>query len=111
MIETDGFVSVCSINDLTENSGKRFFIDETEIALFKADGEIYALDNICPHQHAAIIYDGFIEDGCVVCPAHGWEFELKTGCLKSGSKGITRHPVLIRDEHIYVKVLKKELRW
>ena len=50
-----------------------------EIAVFKIDSKVFALSNICPHQHTALIYDGFVEDGCVVCPAHGWKFNLRTG--------------------------------
>jgi nitrite reductase/ring-hydroxylating ferredoxin subunit len=58
-----------------------------------------------------LIYDGFIEDDCVVCPAHGWMFELKTGKLKAGSSRLTTYPVIIEDDHIFVKVSKKDMNW
>lgn len=107
----DGFTKLCKVSELTDRQGKRFIVDETEIALFKVDNEIYALSNICPHQHTALIYDGFIEEDCVVCPAHGWMFELKSGKLKNGQSGLTKFPVFVKDEEIYVKVTKKELNW
>ncbi|MBS4035063.1 MAG: Rieske 2Fe-2S domain-containing protein [Ignavibacterium sp.] len=96
---------------MSERQGKRFIVDETEIALFKVDDEIYALSNICPHQHTALIYDGFIEDNCVVCPAHGWMFDLKSGKLKTGNSRLTTYPVIIEDDNIFVKVSKIDLNW
>ncbi len=76
------FTKICSVLDIEENAGKRFIINETEIAVFKSNGNIFALNNICPHQQTALIYDGFIEEGCVVCPAHGLKFDLRTGNKK-----------------------------
>ena len=105
------FTKICSVNDISENSGKRFIINETEIAVFKSNDKIFALNNICPHQHTALIYDGFIEDGCVVCPAHGWKFDLRTGNKKSGSRGLDSYEVKIVDGNIYVKVVPKKVNW
>jgi 3-phenylpropionate/trans-cinnamate dioxygenase ferredoxin subunit len=105
------FTKICSVLNIEENAGKRFIINETEIAVFKSDGNIFALSNICPHQQTALIYDGFIEEGCVVCPAHGWKFDLRTGNKKSGSRGLDSYEVKIVDEIIYVKVVPKKFNW
>lgn len=53
--------------------------DENEIAIFKVDGQYFAVDNICPHNHTAQMYDGYIEGMYVSCPVHGFQFHLKTG--------------------------------
>lgn len=105
------FRKICSVLDIEENAGKRFIINETEIAVFKSNGNIFALSNICPHQQTALIYDGFIEEGCVVCPAHSWKFDLRTGNKKSGSRGLDSYEVKIVDEIIYVKVVPKKFNW
>lgn len=105
------FTKICSVDDIEEDAGKRFIINETEIAVFKSNGNIFAVSNICPHQQTALIYDGFIEEGCVVCPAHGWKFDLRTGNKKSGSRGLDSYEVKIVDEIIYVKVVPKRLNW
>lgn len=111
MTDKEGFTKLCKVSDLKENEGKRFIIDEAEIALFKTNGEIFAVDNICPHQHAAIIYDGFVENGCVVCPAHGWQFDLKTGCKMTGSRGLKSYKVKVTGNEVYVMVPREEYRW
>lgn len=107
----EGYVKICKVSDLKENQGKRFIINDVDIAVFKVDGEIFVLNNICPHQHTALIYDGFIEDGCVVCPAHGWMFNLKTGKQPTGARGLDSYPVKIIDDQIYSLVKPKELKW
>lgn len=108
---TSGFDKICSLSDLSENEGKRFIVNDTELAVFKVNDKIYVLSNVCPHQHTALIYDGFIEDGCVVCPAHGWMFDLATGKTPMGSRGLNVYESKIIDDEIFVKVIKKELNW
>ena len=96
---------------MKESKGCRFIADDTEIALFKLDENVYALSNICPHQQTKLIYDGIIEDGCVVCPVHGWMFNLHTGKKKSGSRGLDTYPVRVIKEEVFVKVKRKDFRW
>lgn len=109
--ELHGFVKICKVDDLDEEIGKRFLVDDVEVAVFKAEGEVYALSNICPHQHTHLIYDGCVEDGKVTCPLHGWMFELKTGNMAEGRKGLDSFEVKIIDGEVYVKVFKKEFNW
>ena len=106
-----GFTRVCPADELKEQHGKRFIIDNMEIALFKLEGNIYALSNICPHQHTALIYDGFLEHGCVVCPAHGWMFDLQTGKTPTGGRGIDTYETKVIGGEVFVKVVKKEMKW
>lgn len=106
-----GFQRICSLKDLHENVGKRFIVNDVEIAVFLVNKKIFVLNNICPHQHSALIYDGFIEDEFVVCPAHGWKFNLRNGKKDSGSNGLDSYPVEIKDSQVYVKVHPKKYSW
>ena len=110
-LEDEGFTFICSIEDLIESIGKKFIINDTEIAVFKINSEVFAVSNICPHQQTHLIFDGFIEDEFVVCPAHGWKFNLRTGKKDSGSNGLQVYPVEIVDDKVYVKVLPRQMRW
>jgi 3-phenylpropionate/trans-cinnamate dioxygenase ferredoxin subunit len=107
----DRFTKVCKVSELRENQGKRFIINDVDIAVFKVNGEIFVLNNICPHQHTSVIYDGFIEDGCVVCPAHGWMFNLITGKQPTGARGLDSYQVKIIDDELFAIVKAKELKW
>ena len=109
--ELEGFEKICKLTDLQEKIGKRFMINDIDIAVFKVDGKIYALNNICPHQHASIIYDGFVDNGCVICPAHGWEFLLKNGKMYTGGSGLDPYEVKIINNDVYVKIYGKKVDW
>lgn len=48
------------------------------ICLANVDGELRAVDNVCPHRGAPL-GQGWVEGESVVCPWHTWTFNLKTG--------------------------------
>ncbi len=74
------FVIACRSIELHERKPKNiFFDDELQVAIFRIDGALYAVSNICPHQHAAVICEGFIEELTVTCPLHGWIYSLENG--------------------------------
>lgn len=110
-LEEKGFAFVCSVSELSDNIGKKFIVNDIEIAVFRIASEVFAVSNICPHQQTRLIYDGFVEDEFVVCPAHGWKFNLRTGKKDSGSNGLQVYQVEIKDNKVFVKVSPKELRW
>jgi nitrite reductase/ring-hydroxylating ferredoxin subunit len=99
------FVKICKASEIYNLKGKRFQLDdENEIALFKVDGIIYAVDNICPHNHTSQMYDGYIEEMFLACPVHGYQFHLKTGeqPTKMGCK-LRTFEVKVIDDFVYVK--------
>jgi len=110
-LEDESYQKVCSLDDLHDSKGKRFLIDDVDIALFKIDGKVYALNNICPHQHTALIFEGFLENNCIVCPSHGWKFDIKTGKKPSGSNGLETYKVELVGDDVYVKINQKKLNW
>ncbi|OGH56073.1 MAG: hypothetical protein A3G34_13060 [Candidatus Lindowbacteria bacterium RIFCSPLOWO2_12_FULL_62_27] len=71
--------------------------DGRAVALFNVAGQIYALDNTCPHAGGPL-GEGYLEDKTVTCPWHGWSFDVTTGecqnnpdaaaqCLKTTVQG------------------------
>lgn len=110
-LEEEGFAFICSRNDLTENIGKKFIVNDIEIAVFKIGPEVFAVSNICPHQQTRLIYDGFIEDEFVVCPAHGWKFNLRTGKKDTGGNGLQVYSVEVIDDKVFIKIIPKEVKW
>jgi nitrite reductase/ring-hydroxylating ferredoxin subunit/DMSO/TMAO reductase YedYZ heme-binding membrane subunit len=48
------------------------------IAVFRDNGEIGALTNLCAHQNGPL-GEGRIIDGCVTCPWHGYQYRLADG--------------------------------
>ena len=110
-LEEEGFTFICSMDELKESIGRKFIINDIEIAVFKINSEVFAVSNICPHQQTHLIFDGFIEDEFIVCPAHGWKFNLKTGKKDSGSNGLQVYTVKVVDDQVYVQVMTKQVKW
>lgn len=95
-------IPVCHLDDLP--AGESIRIDTAPpIAVFNADGEIYAIDDTCTHQDASLA-DGWLEGCLVECPLHAAAFDLRTGaptCLPA-RLAVRTHPVTVEGGMIYV---------
>jgi nitrite reductase/ring-hydroxylating ferredoxin subunit len=54
-----------------------------QIMLYRHDGTLYALDNICSHA-GGLLSRGEVADMTVTCPLHGARFALADGCVGRG---------------------------
>jgi len=77
-LQESGFYEVCSIDELEENCAKSVFIDGENIAIFKYDGKLSAVHNVCKHQMGPL-GEGKIVDGCITCPWHGYQYLPENG--------------------------------
>lgn len=83
------WVRLCRSIDVVERRGFRVEFDwDHDIALFRVEGVVCAVSNVCPHKRAAMIYDGFVEEGTVQCPLHGWTYNLRTGASVVGASSL-----------------------
>jgi len=73
-----GFVAVCTIGDIPEKRARIFVLAGERIAVFKYDGKISAVSNVCQHQNGPL-GEGKIIDGCITCPWHGYQYLPDTG--------------------------------
>lgn len=48
------------------------------VALANVDGELHALDGLCPHQGGPL-GTGRLCGRVLTCPWHGWQFDVVTG--------------------------------
>ena len=69
-------------DEIKEGAAKLVRVNNEEIAVFKHQGQLCAIQNTCPHQGGQLSM-GSIEAGEVVCPLHGWRFHLKTGACST----------------------------
>jgi nitrite reductase/ring-hydroxylating ferredoxin subunit len=64
--------------EIPEGAARMIRVKGEEMAVFKRAGQVYAIQNICPHEGGQLS-KGRLEGGEVVCPLHGYKFDLKTG--------------------------------
>jgi len=67
------FRQVCRVDEIPENRAKTVMIDGENIAIFKYDNQLSAINNLCRHQNGPL-GEGKIIDGCVTCPWHGYQY-------------------------------------
>ena len=64
--------------DITDNQTVSVTLDGKNILICKANGDFYAVDNMCTHQRAELT-GGRIRNCYLACPLHGVRFDLRTG--------------------------------
>jgi len=69
----EGFVEVCPVESIRENRARVVSSGGERIAVFRYDGKVSALSNVCAHQNGPL-GEGKIIDGCVTCPWHGYQY-------------------------------------
>jgi methionine sulfoxide reductase heme-binding subunit len=77
-LQEQGFFYVCETTVLENNQAKIFCIDQERIAVYKMDGKLYAIHNVCKHQGGPL-GEGRIIDGCITCPWHGYQYLPQNG--------------------------------
>ena len=72
-------VPVCHIDELEEKRGRVVVLPDGErAAIFKYDGKVSALSNLCAHQNGPL-GEGRMLFGCVTCPWHGYQYRPEDG--------------------------------
>lgn len=99
------FHPVASVSQVPTEYGLQVTIGQDEIALFKLDDGIYAIEGVCTHG-AARLADGYVEGDLIECPQHAGAFEIKSGkavtppCVVD----VKTYPVKIDGETVLVGV-------
>lgn len=70
---TDGWLKVCNIDEIQEDRAKIFTVEGQRVAVFKYEGKLSAIHNVCKHQGGPL-GEGKIVDGCITCPWHGYQY-------------------------------------
>ena len=81
---------VAGLEDLPEGRVKVVTAGSQTIALTHVNGEYGALDNRCAHQGGPL-GEGSIENNCLRCPWHGWDFDPLTRCFSNRSASQCDH--------------------
>jgi nitrite reductase/ring-hydroxylating ferredoxin subunit/DMSO/TMAO reductase YedYZ heme-binding membrane subunit len=72
------FVDACAVADIPENRARIVCLSGERVAIFKYDGNISAVSNVCQHQNGPL-GEGKIVFGCITCPWHGYQYQPDTG--------------------------------
>jgi nitrite reductase (NADH) small subunit len=79
---------------------------DCRIAVFRAeDGNLYAIEDRCPHRGARLSNGAVFDNDRVACPDHGWTIRLADGGVEPPDQGQVRtFEVKVEDGVVYVRV-------
>jgi methionine sulfoxide reductase heme-binding subunit len=76
--DPEGFLEVCDASRIPESRALVIPVGDERVAIFRYDGKISAISNVCRHQNGPL-GEGKIIDGCVTCPWHGYQYKPEDG--------------------------------
>ena len=97
------WTDVAAEADLFEGAGIAVTPNGHDIALFKLENGVFAIDNQCSHGNAKLC-DGFVEGHHVECPFHQALFNLHDGSVACGpaTEPVKSWPVKIDDGRVLI---------
>ncbi len=99
------WIDIAGQAEVGEGQVNPYSAEGWRIALFRVNGELFALHDLCTHG-AARLSDGWVEGGCVECPLHQGLVEIATGQPKSApiTEAIRTFPVRVVDGRVEVEI-------
>ncbi len=98
------FIKATTLQQLHERRGTLVNIDGQDIVIFKHHGDVFALSNVCAHQHFSMLHQGEIEGCEVTCPMHGWKYDMKTGKSTTGQGRVATFGVKVAGDEVLIDV-------
>jgi len=98
-----GFAKVCAVDDIPENRACIGTVAGERVAVFRYDGKVSAVSNVCQHQNGPL-GEGEVIDGCITCPWHGFQYDPDTGASPPPfTEKVPTFDVKIEDGTVYVR--------
>jgi len=96
-------VKVLALSELPPGKGVLVTVNGHDVAVFRRGEEILGIGNDCPHQGGSLC-DGWVEGEIVICPVHGWEFDMRTGaCMTVPGERVPRYTATVEDGAVHLE--------
>jgi len=95
-------IKVCSLDELERERYKVLSVDGRVVLVLLDKGNVYALDNRCPHMGFPL-HRGTVKDGILTCHWHHAKFDLAGGCtFDPFADDVTSFQVEVRDGEVFL---------
>lgn len=104
---TEKYYVVAARTELEATPQMHVELGGEEILLCRDGEEIFAVSYLCSHE-AFTLEGGTITKGCITCPYHGAEFDLRTGAVLAAPayEPIKTYPVRLEGDTIAIGVME-----
>ena len=100
----DKWVRVASLSDVpAEGIGHAVKAEGLDIALFRWNDSVYAIEDLCPHLGFPLS-EGIMQLGEIICSWHGWHVRLEDGTCRRERERAKVFACEVRDGDVYVKI-------
>jgi nitrite reductase/ring-hydroxylating ferredoxin subunit/ferredoxin-thioredoxin reductase catalytic subunit len=96
-------VPVFKVADLPDGQIRHVKVGRHDIAVARVADEFFALSNVCRHAFAPLA-EGFMDGYQVMCPWHGWRYDVRDGTTDHPGSDVKTYPVSVVDGEIRVRV-------
>ncbi|MDX9757846.1 MAG: nitrite reductase (NAD(P)H) small subunit [Bacteroidota bacterium] len=103
------FIKITTLDALHEGRGRSVSVEGRDIAVFLIQGVVYAVENLCPHQHIPVLDEGELDGTVVTCPMHGWQFDLATGKHVHSSSRLTKYETRIDGRDVLISLPAEDI--
>jgi nitrite reductase (NADH) small subunit len=105
LLSMSDFVKLTTASELPgENEAKEFALGDKVICVANVNGTISAMDNVCLHRGGPL-GQGMIEDGKLVCPWHGWQWDPATGeAVHNPAAKVAVYPLKMENGELLIKL-------
>jgi nitrite reductase (NADH) small subunit len=105
------FERIAGMDEVTPARPKRVMVGELEVVLFQIGDEIFAVENLCPHQQYSVFHQGVLDGYTITCPMHAWSFDVRSGKAVTGSGRIRTFELRVVGNEILIKNSETEQRF
>src|SRR6185503_14383065 len=96
------FIKILDVEQLLPGHVTIVNVKGRDVCLANYEGEFFALDNKCPHRGGQL-GDGQLHGPDVLCPLHGWDFDVRTGISRYDHLDrVTTYPVRRMNGHVEI---------
>lgn len=92
-------IAVAKVSDVPAGDSHCVEYDGERVAVFNVDGRFFAISDLCPHAGGPLS-EGFIENGRITCPWHGWSFDLNPENVEPPNDMICKYRVHVEGDDI-----------
>ncbi len=96
-------VRVAAAGELRDGDVRHLKVGSRDVALVRAQGGFYAISNVCRHAFGPLA-DGFVDGFALVCPRHGWRYDVRDGSTDHPDSDVRTYPVTVRDGEVFLRV-------
>lgn len=99
------WIDAAALDEIEDEDVMRFDHAGQTYAIYRVDGDVYASDGLCTHEHVHLC-DGLVMGHTIECPKHNGRFDIRDGralCAPVCEK-LKTYPARVEAGRIFIEI-------